>query len=145
MGPHHQVKTMTTLKPGCLQEWYCSEHCATMDWRTHRQDCKQKGKTPPPFGPDSAAGEEVTSAEKPAQPTAASKPPPLLAPRREFRTDGTVKIINGYKPDPQMYKGHARFCRPPRVLVCYRNASSPLPVRSAMCIDAARHVRCTRW
>lgn len=87
-----------------LQEWYCSEHCATIDWRTHRQDCKHKGKTPPPFGPTPGAGEETPAGDTPAQPVAASKAQPL-PPRREFRTDGTVKIINGYKPDPEMFRG----------------------------------------
>lgn len=86
-----------------MQEWYCSEHCASADWRTHKQDCKHKGKTAPAFGP-MAASKEGQEGEIPA--TAAAPPKaPLPAPRREFRTDGTVKIINGYKPDPNMFRG----------------------------------------
>ena len=86
-----------------LQEWYCSDHCASADWRTHKQDCKYKGKTSPGFG-SVMASEESQTGENPilaALPTKASNP----APRREFRTDGTVKIINGYKPDPNMFRG----------------------------------------
>lgn len=91
---------LKTLLP---QEWYCSDICANADWKIHRPDCKHKGKTAPPFGVGSLPLKEADSQETPASVKGEKKNP--LPPRREFREDGTVKIINAYKPDPQIYKG----------------------------------------
>lgn len=90
-----------------VQDYYCSEACAHNDWKVHRQDCKHKGKIPPPFGsPRSEASESILDSTA----TGSSHSQALgkaggIVPKRKFRDDGTVKIYNAHKPDPEMYRG----------------------------------------
>lgn len=86
-----------------MQVWYCSEECQADDWRMHKPDCKHKARAAPALVDATTEG-SGNGSDTPAS-SISSRPNMLPAPRRKFMDDGTVKIINGYKPAPEELRG----------------------------------------
>ena len=80
------------------QVQYCSLACQAKDWKIHKSKCGSKGtgpkgRLPPPLGDRVAADEDVVE-----DTTKIELPRLKSLPRRKFKRDGRVVIVNAYKP-----------------------------------------------